>query len=361
MKESAVTTFRRRLRILAMFKRGGRLTAQQIGERLRHSGEEMEERSVQRTLDVLRDAEFVEVAEAGAKPLEWRWRKDQHLVSLPGLSNEEVLAFRMLEHFLKPLLPRETYDQLFPYFTAARDELGKMLPWAPVKNWEAKVRMVPPAQPLLPPEPPPTRQDDTAREQWQHDQRRIRDAILQALFADRQCEIQYRQIWRDEPVRWIVHPLVFLQRGPAFYLLCTLDDYADVRQIALHRIVSAQVLGHAARKPEGFDAAREVERVQGMGGSGESIRLVARFWKRAGLHLLETRLATDQAVVDEDDEHITLSATVADTAQLRWWLLSFGSNVEVLGPEGLRGEMGRHGYWMNRIYANNNEPAEHQR
>jgi predicted DNA-binding transcriptional regulator YafY len=62
-------------------------------------------------------------------------------------------------------------------------------------------------------------------------------------------------------------------------------------------------------------------------------------------------MAADQAVVEENDSNITLSATVADTAQLRWWLLSFGSSVEVIEPASLREEMARNAYWMHRSYA----------
>ncbi len=149
-----------------------------------------------------------------------------------------------------------------------------------------------------------------------------------------------------------------MQRGPAFYLLCTIDDYTDVRQLAVHRMLSAKVLDAKASKPAGFDADREVERSQGMGGSGEPLRLVARFWKRAGLHLLETRLAADQRVGDEDDDHFRLTATVDDTAQLRWWLLSFGSKVEVLEPASLREEMANQAYWMNRLYTRASPPPE---
>ncbi len=50
------------------------------------------------------------------------------------------------------------------------------------------------------------------------------------------------------PTRWTVCPLVYLQRGPAFYLLCTIDDYADVRQLALHRMLSATALDAKARR-----------------------------------------------------------------------------------------------------------------
>jgi predicted DNA-binding transcriptional regulator YafY len=38
------------------------------------------------------------------------------------------------------------------------------------------------------------------------------------------------------------------------------------------------------------------------------------------------------------DERVLVKATVADTAQLRWWLLGFGARVEVRKPKRLREE-----------------------
>ncbi|HMQ96591.1 MAG TPA: WYL domain-containing protein [Candidatus Nanoperiomorbaceae bacterium] len=351
MKEDAITTFSRRLRILAMLKGREPLTARMILTRLQGIGEAMDERSVQRALALLGEAGFLEVVNPGAKPLQWRWPQGRKFMTLPRLSDQEVLAFRLLELFLKPLLPRSSYRALRPYFDAAQDELARMPSGTWVKHWETKVRVLPPAQPLLPPEPPIALASEEAREAWHRTQRQVHDAVLTALFENKQCQIEYQQLWRDEPARWTVHPLVYLQRGPAFYLLCTIDEHADVRQLAMHRMRSATMLDARASRPAGFDPDRDVERGQGMGGGGEPLRLVARFWKRAGLHLLETRLAADQVVRDEGDDHFRLTATVNDTAQLRWWLLSFGSKVEVLEPAGLREEMANQAYWMNRLYA----------
>ncbi len=41
-----------------------------------------------------------------------------------------------------------------------------------------------------------------------------------------------------------------------------------------------------------------------------------------------------------DDDSIRIEATVADTQELRWWLQSFGSEVEVLKPVRSRREFG---------------------
>ena len=356
MKEDAITTFSRRLRILAMFKGRESLTTQMIFKRLQGTAEEMDERSVQRVLALLGEGGFLETVNPDAKPLQWRWPQGGKFMTLPRMADQEVLAFRLLERFLEPLLPPDSYDALRPYFEMARRELGRMPSWASVRNWETKVRVVPPAQPLLPPEPPIALSTEISRNDWERQQEQIRVAILEALFENRRCQIEYQQRWRDEPARWTLHPLAYLQRGPAFYLLCTIDEYADVRQLAVHRMVSARVLDQKASKPAGFDLDREVERSQGMGGGGEPLRLVGRFWKRAGLHLLETRLSADQVAEDEGDDHFRLTATVNDTAQLRWWLLSFGSKVEVLEPAGLREEMANQAYWMNRMYTRSDAP-----
>jgi predicted DNA-binding transcriptional regulator YafY len=41
-----------------------------------------------------------------------------------------------------------------------------------------------------------------------------------------------------------------------------------------------------------------------------------------------------------------VEATVADTGQLRWWLLGFGGRVEVQEPLGLREELKNHAVRM---------------
>ena len=364
--EKAIDTIHRRLDMLMAFTRKNQaLTTQEVTKILNQNGDAIDESLVLRTLKQLEQAGLLEVIEIDddraddhyfdKKTLtytgKWRWPVglDSRLKVFPKLTIGEIIAFRLVELILKPLLPRESYEAIKPYLVAVQKQCDIQPKWQRINQWEKKVRVIPPAQPLLPPDSPFLEP--------------VREAILEALFRDRQCQIVYQQIWRDAPTEWTIHPLVYLQRGPAFYLLCMIEDYTDVRQLALHRMRSAKVLDSESRKPDGFNyhdyIDKEVERNQGMGGSHEPIRLVVRFWKRAGLHLQETRLSTDQVIEDDEDSpsHFWLTATVNDTAQLRWWLLSFGQNVEVFQPEALRAEMANHAYWMHQRYAKNNSPA----
>ncbi len=52
-------------------------------------------------------------------------------------------------------------------------------------------------------------------------------------------------------------------------------------------------------------------------------------------HLVETPLSEDQVIESVDADHVCVTATVRDTAQLEWWLLGFGSSVLVLEPVAL--------------------------
>lgn len=363
--EDAVETLQRRLDILMMFGRKNQeMSLKEIIGRLSRLGHTLSERSVARNLDLLEQAGLLEAITKKSnddyddetfferedalsrKGCKWRWPVglDSRIKVFPKLTLGEVIAFRLMDLLLKPLLPRESYDAIQPYLTATRNQSEILPKWDRMREWEKKVRVIPAAQPLLPPQNPA--------------QEAVREAILEALFRDLQCKIRYQQVWRDEPVEWVIHPLVYLQRGPAFYVLCTIDEFTDVRQLALHRMLSAVALESPSKKPVGFDMDQEVERSQGMGGSNEPIRLVTRFWRKAGSHLMETRLAEDQVIQDDDesDYHFWLTATVNDTAQLRWWLLSFGQHVEVFEPKELRAELANHAYWMHRRYASPKAP-----
>lgn len=362
-EKKAIASIQRRLDILTMFSRKNQeLTTKEITSKLLNNGDEITDNSVFRTLKLMEKAGFLETVnqvdddlddeewdkEAGQvskKGCKWRWPigLDSRVKVFPKFTLGETIAFRLVEMILKPLLPKESYEAIQPYLTAVQKQCEMQPTWQKVQQWEKKIRVVTPTQPLLPPCSP--------------FQEQVREAILEALFRDRQCKISYQIVQRDETVEWIIHPLVYLQRGPAFYVLCMINDHPEVNGLALHRMQSATVLDKTSRKPDGFNHQdyidQEVARNQGMGGSHLSIRLVARFWREAGLHLQETRLSEDQVIQDRDGDpdHLRITATVNDTVQLRWWLLSFGSNVEVLEPEGLRAEIAKTAGAMQQTYS----------
>ena len=162
--------------------------------------------------------------------------------------------------------------------------------------------------------------------------------IYQALLDARRVEVRYAPRSPDGggDKTYVASPLGIVARGSISYLVCTLWEYTDIRQLALHRVRAAVISDAHATRPEGFDLDTYIGSGAFEYPIGDPIRLKAIFERGAATHLHETPVSEDQESVQTDEEHVLITATVRDTAQLEWWLLGFAELVEVLEPTALR-------------------------
>lgn len=130
-------------------------------------------------------------------------------------------------------------------------------------------------------------------------------------------------------------PLGLVQRGQVTYLIAIAEPFEDVRQFVLHRIQAAFAIDRPANLPPDFDLQRYIESGAMQFGSGLSIRLEA--WITEGLARLmrETPLSQDMEISPLPDG-ATLTATVADSWELRWWILSHAGSIRIDRPSELR-------------------------
>jgi predicted DNA-binding transcriptional regulator YafY len=133
-----------------------------------------------------------------------------------------------------------------------------------------------------------------------------------------------------------VNPLGLVVRGNLIYLVCTMWNYQDIRQLALHRVKSAVMTDAPAARPADFDLDRYIEQGEFQYPVGPMIQLKAKFDRATAAHLYETPLSADQVIDDADPEHVIATATVRHSGQLEWWLLGFGDLVIILEPARLR-------------------------
>jgi predicted DNA-binding transcriptional regulator YafY len=97
-------------------------------------------------------------------------------------------------------------------------------------------------------------------------------------------------------------------------------------------------LDKPALVPEGFDLDAHLAGELSFPVGGD-IHLKVLFDNRADVQRLEeSPLATNQKLSERDDGRYELTAKVADTIQLRWWLRGYGERVEVVSPKSLRQE-----------------------
>lgn len=296
------------------------LTTGELHERLEGLGYRVSRRTLERYLVDL-SVRFPLVSTSVGKANSWYLLPGSSL-DLARLSVSEALTLKMVERHLASLLPDTLLQSLQGHFRQA----GQILEAVSAKNamvrWVDKIRAIPSNQTFLYPRLDPERLA----------------ALQTALIEERQVHIKYDSRHQGRVSPQVLNPLALLQRGNGTYLLATVPGSELVRTYAVHRIQEAVALQTGAIIPVGFDLDAYLQAGGGGFGMGPAIRLRLRLHERLAQNLREAPLAADMCF-EEAEGGIIAEATIPDTWQLRWWLLSKGPEVEVLAPADLREHM----------------------
>ena len=294
--------------------RGAGKTAKEIADALAEAGFAVSKRQVERDLLDLQEVFGLECNDASI-PYGWRWGSAP--IELPGVTLAEALSLQIVEETLKPLLPSSVLRSVQPRFEQAKAKLAALAEQNPSAAWADKVMSVPPMLPLLPP---------VVDEE-------LLELVQTALLNSEQIEVAY-QGFSDEPKALRLHPLGLVVRGAVTYLVATAFDYIDVRLYALHRFQSVGRTYETAKRPKGFKLSQYVDEGALQFGNGKALKLLARVDEGLAKHLTETPLSANQKLKPIDGG-FELSASVVDSWQLDWWILSHSNSIEILAPKAL--------------------------
>lgn len=318
MSRSTTDTIARQWEMLKLIPRAPRkVSARQLRDKLESLGFPATARTVERDLNAL-SLRFPLEADAG-KPRGWAWNREANIEFAPRLSPQQGVALLLSQAHLRHFMPQSLLKEMAPVFAAAEQEVSAS-GW---KDWHRRTAIIPASMPLLAPNL------DVA----------VLDDVHAALALRRCLSGRYRSRGSTTARELTIHPLGLIVRGSAQYLVCTLRDYQDIRQIALHRLSHTRLLEATRKQPAGFDFGNYVTSTGSKYWAQGRITLVARFTAEAAAHLRETPVSKDQQLDDLGDGRMELRALLESDDTLRWWLLGFGNQVEVMEPLELRREM----------------------
>ena len=163
----------------------------------------------------------------------------------------------------------------------------------------------------------------------------ILETLQAALLQEKQLQCRYYSAHNDKEREMVLNPLALVQRGPITYLIGTAPPYADVRQYAIHRFRQAETLPSPAQGLDDFDLQEYLASNALQFGSTAKISLQARLSDSLVRLLRETPLSSDMTL-EKLTEGYRLRATISDTWQLQWWILSQGDALIVEAPQYLR-------------------------
>jgi hypothetical protein len=305
--------------ILRMIPRRGRIATIDIQSRLQSENcIETTLRTVQRDLNELSLTFPLECDDN--RPAGWNWRKDAPAFDIPNMDPVTALTFKLAEKHIARMMPHGVLNGLKPYIKVA-DERLKMTSDSALSRWPGKVRVVSRNIAMIPPVVPDNISSD----------------VYMALLEERRFMVDYRTISGRKKC-YEVNPLGMAFVDGLTYLVATLNTHEDPVLLLLHRMLMVELLDKAAKMPEGFDLDEYLADELAFPVGGD-IRLKVVFDNRADVQRLkESPLAADQALRERDDGRYELTATVADSIQLRWWLRGYGARIEVISPKSLRQE-----------------------
>lgn len=293
-------------------------TAVELTQELQDRDFDAELRTVQRNMKSLAQSFLQIETDDSERAHRWYWIRTAAF-DLPGLALDEALSLHMVEHSLRLLVPGSMLSALEPRFRAATQRLESLGETNRVVRWTNKVRAVDPALPRLLP--------------------KINEGVLaqvqEALLKEEQIHVDYQAANATAPRRHQLNPLALVQRGAVIYLVATIAEQPgkDPALYSLHRISAVEIAYVNAVRPKDFDLDDYIARGALQFGSGKQIRLEARVSQRLAKELAEARLSEDQSF---NADRTQVTATVADTWQLRWWILSRAEEIVVIAPPELR-------------------------
>jgi predicted DNA-binding transcriptional regulator YafY len=168
--------------------------------------------------------------------------------------------------------------------------------------------------------------------------RKLIEAVTEHALGKKSLDIRYHTFSRGATTERRVDPYrVFYFQG-GLYVIAFDHLRGDIRIFALERIREWTPTSVRFDVEEGFDFERFMKCALGVY-RGKEIEARIRFQPSAAPFVAERQWHESQELSTERDGSIVLTLRVADTIELRRWILSFGASAEVLDPPALRDEI----------------------
>jgi predicted DNA-binding transcriptional regulator YafY len=164
--------------------------------------------------------------------------------------------------------------------------------------------------------------------------------LRSALLFQNRVTLSYRSPTKQRASRYLVDPYTLLFYKGGLYLLGYAHNRRALRTFAVERITAAQVEKERFEMPADYSPEEQLKEAFGIVRE-EPLAVAARF-SPAVAHAVADRLwHPSQEIRREEDGSIVLSFVAGGKMEIIAWLLSYGNQVEVLGPAELRTEVAR--------------------
>lgn len=175
--------------------------------------------------------------------------------------------------------------------------------------------------------------------------------LVGAIHDGRLCDVTYRAPRAEAQDRTFeVLPLKVLAHQGALYLLCWIPKHENVGMLNLQRLQKLHPKDQRAKPPEGLDLTSLESAAFGVFLTGKPTTYRLRFSPEVAPYIRERTWHPTQRIRELRGGGLELTFQCDASPEVGAWVQSWGKGVEVLEPEGMRGEMGELGEWLRGRY-----------
>lgn len=178
----------------------------------------------------------------------------------------------------------------------------------------------------------------TPKDYSSHDE--VIEELSMAILARKTCRIAYNT-FSEEEIReksYNINPLHFFERDGGLYVFVVVSSFKDVRLLAVERIKSIEMSEKAFDWPKEFEPEALLSKAFGLYWD-EPFTAKIKFPDSQARYIKERQWAEQQQIEDLPDGSILLTLKTSGRYDVKRWVMSFGSDAELLEPMDLRTEI----------------------
>lgn len=279
---------------------------------------EASEKTIRRDLDALTSGGFEVVSTLGDRGQKlWRIESASEFASI-NFDVGEAAALYLGRRFLEPLAGTTLWDSAQSAFVKLQQQFR---PEA-LKYLESLARTV----------------HETTFGQSDYSQRaEVIDFLMTGIDECRVTRLLYHPLRSETPDSYELQPLGMVWHRGSLYLVASSSERSEPRHFKVDRIREVSIQTESFTRPADFDLETHLQNSLGIYQSDSSLTEV-RLWfaKDVARYVTEHRWHHSQQIEEQPDGSLLVRLQLSDLTELKSWVLSFGSQAQVLAPTELR-------------------------